>query len=447
MIVTITVSALVLLLLAQLRFPAPPAPAPAQVPTTPLERLAARATYDDLASIVGRLERTIAPSLVVLRLARRADARPQQVSDLLAPPHGVPDAIRYVPALRISATTALAAMDGSVEIAGLVGENDPAATAEIIATDAMRRIAVVRVPEGPASTVPLLTLAELQTPVYVVAVEGTRAGITLRPVFLGRGDRFTDPRWDRPVLALSSATVTMPGALIFSLEGQFIGSAVAAGEGVSIAGARDVVDTVSRLTAGESVPPGDAGVAVQPLTPSLAAATRTPAGVVVADVLEGGPADGVLEIGDVIIAVHAEQVRSPEDLLLQIARGAPGSELSMTISRDGSIRQVTVTLAAATSIPPRRPAGGRLDLQFLRGTGSVVRAVPPDTPAAAAGLQTGDVIVRAGKLQAPSPAQIERLIRQLRPADHLLLAVQRDGRQHLLALQAPSDPDAARTRR
>ena len=436
-------SALVLLLLAQLRFPA--ASSPVQVATTPLERLAARATYDDLAGIVGRFETTIARSLVVLRVAPPADPPPRQISDLLTPPEQSQDTVRYVPALRISATTALAAVGGSVRIS-VVAQTDPSATADILAADAIRRVALVRVPEGPASTVPLLPLADLQTPVYVVAVEGTRAGITLRPVFLGRADRFGDPRWDRPLLALSGAGVTAPGALIFSLDGRFIGCVVADGDGVSIAGARDVIDTVDRLAAGPSTP-GDAGIVVQPLTASLAAATRTPAGVVVSDIRERGPADGVLEVGDVVTAMNGEPFELPESLLLRIAQAGPATEMSMTVSRQGVIREVRMTLAAAASVPPESRTGPLIDLQYLRGTGSAVRAVAPDTPAAAAGLNADDVIVRAGSVRAPSPAQIQRLIRQLPPGEYLLLTVHRDGRQRVLAMPAPSDTDATRSAR
>ena len=65
LLVTIAVSVATLLLLARFRFPAdevqPTDPAPA-----PPERLAARATYDELAGIMADLERRIAPSLEVL---------------------------------------------------------------------------------------------------------------------------------------------------------------------------------------------------------------------------------------------------------------------------------------------------------------------------------------------------------------------------------------------
>ena len=67
LLATLAVSVAMLLLLARYRFPDEPGshqsvePAPA-----PLERLAARATFDELASIMADLERRILPSLVTV---------------------------------------------------------------------------------------------------------------------------------------------------------------------------------------------------------------------------------------------------------------------------------------------------------------------------------------------------------------------------------------------
>jgi len=68
LVLTVVVCAGVLLLMARLRFPEPaPATPPEQSPA-PLERLAARASYDALAADVQRVEPAIAPNLIVLRI-------------------------------------------------------------------------------------------------------------------------------------------------------------------------------------------------------------------------------------------------------------------------------------------------------------------------------------------------------------------------------------------
>ena len=76
-------------------------------------------------------------------------------------------------------------------------EHEDIELASIVGRDAVRQLARVRVPEGPPPAVRPLALSALRTPTYVVAVEGTQAGATLRPLFLGRSERFASARWSR----------------------------------------------------------------------------------------------------------------------------------------------------------------------------------------------------------------------------------------------------------
>ena len=84
LIVTLTISAAVLLLLAQLRFPESAGLADATPP--PLDRLAARASYDELASGVARVEAQVFPTLVVLRLVVPEEDAPRRLADVLTMP-------------------------------------------------------------------------------------------------------------------------------------------------------------------------------------------------------------------------------------------------------------------------------------------------------------------------------------------------------------------------
>jgi S1-C subfamily serine protease len=80
-------------------------------------------------------------------------------------------------------------------------------------------------------------------------------------------------------------------------------------------------------------------------------------GVVVREVLEGGPAEragivglrrrGVRTIvGDVIVAIDDEAVRNVSDLLEILERHQPGDEVAVTLERDGRRRSVRIRLAA-----------------------------------------------------------------------------------------------------
>jgi len=402
LLITVAVCAVVLLALARLRFPAAPA-----VHTTapPLERLAARASYDALAADIQRVEPMIAPNFLVLRLAPQLRPGPHAIRDVLARPDS-PSGVRHVAALRISADTALALIEEDARIDGIVGGTDRTG-AEVVAIDRVRRIALVRVPAAPVRELSQLPLTSLQAPVYIVVVEGTQAGATLRPVFLGRGDRFGSSRWPRPLLPLGGIAVA-PGALLFTLAGEFIGTAVMENGAPAIAGARDVIDAAQTLASAPQSLPADLGASLQPLTPALAAALSVQRGVVIGEIDPAGAADAAgLEPGDAITAVDDWSSDSPDELLLRVASREPGETVNVAIVRNGQPRRVSVTLAAA-----------KLDSSGETATG----------------LRPGDVVTRAGETNTPTQAQLRRLLARPTPSGFMVLVVRRDGRQLVVAV-------------
>jgi membrane-associated protease RseP (regulator of RpoE activity) len=436
LLVTIAVSATVLLLLAQLRFPEPPAVA---APTAPLERLAARASFEDLATRVAQVETGIAQNLVVLRLAPETDPAPSRLADILTARDASATGVRHVPALRLDATTGLAAIPPHSRITGIIGE--PASgTAGIVAADSIRGIARVRLPERPVRPIRQRSLADLRTPTYVVAVEGTQAGLTVRPVFLGRSERFQSPRWERPLLPLGGVLVT-PGALIFTLDGEFLGCVIADAGTPAIAGAGDVVQVVeSLLTAPQ--PPVDPGLALQPLTPRLAAATGAARGVVVAEVISGSPAAGTLQPGDVITEVAAQAVNDPDAALLALATRLGAGPVAVGFIRNQMPMSGSLEPAARPAQDPAASTG--LALETIRGAGTRVNEVPTDGPLAAAGLQRGDTIVHAGGIELPTAAQLRGAFADAAPGSMMILGIRRGDRQWLATVDVPALPDGTR---
>ena len=84
-----------------------------------------------------------------------------------------------------------------------------------------------------------------------------------------------------------------------------------------------------------------------------------------------------------------------------------------------------------------------LDLHYQDGHGTIVGTVAPESLAASAGIISGDLLIAAGGIAAPSPAQVKRLIDELSQGQHLLLTIQRDGRQKIVVLTAPTSNDTA----
>lgn len=430
LLATIAISAIVVLALSTLRFPE--SPRLTEAPPAPLERLAASAAYEQLARIVERVARRVRPDLLVVRTSRTATNQPRSFRDLLAQPVSA-SLTRHYPALRIDNERAVVAAAVAENAVVLLGET--AVEVDVLASDPVRQLTLLHVPPAEATNVSPLTLSDLQTPTYVVVAEGTAAGVAFRPVFVGSADRFTDGRWQRPLLAVSGTALTSSGALVFSLEGQFIGVAVVPENGTfAVAGAAELLAAANELAAGEGIAPQDFGITVQRLTAPLGRSLKATEGVVVVSVDPSGPGAGLFEPLDVITSIDGRPFSQPEELLLQMSRAKKDRPLLLQGVRAGERFEWTLPSSAERPAAPTTPVP--LVLGRVAGVGSLVRTLPPDTPVGRSGLRTGDLIVRAGSVAAPTPAQVTALLRRVAEGDGLILVVRRDDLDELIVVAA-----------
>lgn len=84
--------------------------------------------------------------------------------------------------------------------------------------------------------------------------------------------------------------------------------------------------------------------------------TLSDGSVKVVKVIEGGPADGVLEDGDIITAVSGEKIDGAKDLVQAVADAGAGASLTLTITRDDSGMDVSVTVGEM-EVRERRKGG------------------------------------------------------------------------------------------
>jgi serine protease Do len=146
-------------------------------------------------------------------------------------------------------------------------------------------------------------------------------------------------------------------------------------------------------------------------------------GVVVEQLVPQSPANGHLKVYDVITSINGKPVRSVTELRNRVAEEVPGSELHMTVFRDGKEVPVTVklgtqpenmTLASGRSTSPSEgnlQSGEALGMRLgtpddemvqkfglPEGTkGAVVTAVTPRSAADRAHLMPGDVITQVDR--------------------------------------------------
>src|SRR6266566_4551897 len=200
---------------------------------------------------------------------------------------------------------------------------------------------------------------------------------------------------------------------------------------------------------------GYLGVKIGPLTQEYARQFKVPdtSGAFVQDVTPGGPADKAgLKPGDVVRKVNGQTVDDSGQLVAMVTDTNPGTTVTLDILRDGKPMTLKATLGErpanlAATATPNRPSEGTLrgvtvqDLTpALRDqlglpssvSGVVISEVDPNSPAAQAGLQQGDVIQSINRHALNSVAEFNRLAAEAK--GETLLRVNRGGQGQFVVI-------------
>ena len=411
LLVTIAVSVGMLLLLARFRFPDEASRQTVEPAPAPLARLAASATYNELASIMDDLERRVRPTVLPLAV------------------QGAPS-VTYVAAVRLTEDRAVAILSADRRLADV---NGTAPT--IVARDAARNLIVVD-PNSPGAVVSFTSAPARPGPRYVAVAEATALAAAVRPVFIGRTDLFSDPRWSEPVLSVAAVQQTlMPGSAVFSLDGAFVGLASESGGAVTIIPGnmlRDFAAAAPTTVNSQSALP----IEVEPLTPALGRAAGANKGVIVSYVSASVPAGSNIAPGDVVQAVDGIGITTVEGFQQVAQSRAPGARATLNVVRRGKPHTVALEVSEVGFREPwTTPNQHGIVLRSIPGVGSEVIMVEPGSPGERAGLKRGDVIVSLDAHTAPEPSRIDRAFAAARSADVVLLTIQRDRAHRVLALE------------
>lgn len=410
LLATIAVSVGVLLLLARFRFPEELARPPDAEPVPPpLERLAARATYEELAGIMADLERRVVPAIVTLR----AQGDRGTVS---------------VVAVRIGPDRAVGLMAGALNLIA----DEGASEATVVMRDPEREVVVVATQPRPDAVPTLPGTVTRSGPRYVAVVEATGGNPAVRPVYIGRADLIPDPRWSDPLLSIAAVQQTVTsGSAVFLLDGTFLGLATENFGRVTV-----VPGSTLRAFASASAPsPSPAGalpLEVQSLTPDLARATGSDRGVVVSFVAESAGAD--LRSGDVIRSLDGMEISTVVGFLQTARSRRPGAAVTLDTVRRGEPRKVTVT-ALPAGTQPLSPSGLGAVLRAVPETGAEVVTVERGSAAERGGLTQGDLVIALDGAQRPDPAVVLKAYAGAKPGTTLLLTVRRGAGYRVLAVE------------
>jgi hypothetical protein len=220
LLLVIVVALAVLFVLARFRFPAADVATPF-VTTGPLERLAAKASYDDLAAAVSAIVQRTSSVVVPLQLEMDGEAKPQPPAAADAATSAARRTRRAL-GVRIGADLAVVHLPAGFHVAPPAGESRPV---ELHRADPLRQIALIRAPVEGGGTTPAV-MTGFTGFAYVAAIEAGLGGPTAKPVFIGRVDTAIDERWGNGVIVPGGTSDIPPGALVFTLDGRFIGLAI-----------------------------------------------------------------------------------------------------------------------------------------------------------------------------------------------------------------------------
>jgi len=242
-------------------------------------------------------------------------------------------------------------------------------TAKLIGRDPDTDIAVLQIPAGALTAVPIGDSDRLQVGDFVLAIgnpfglgQTVTSGIISA---LGRsGLGIEGPEgYEDFIQTDASINPGNSGGPLVDLQGRVVGintAILAPGGGnigigfaVPINMARQVMDQL--VNYGE-IKRGRIGVAIQDLTPDLAQAlgTRHTQGAVIARVEPGSPAERAgLRTNDLVVAINGAPMRSGTELRNRVGLSRIGDEVELTVERGGAERSVAVRIEKATTTAQR----------------------------------------------------------------------------------------------
>jgi len=188
------------------------------------------------------------------------------------------------------------------------------------------------------------------------------------------------------------------------------------------------------------------GILIQPLTPELAKHFGVKKGVLVAQVLKGGPAEKAgLKSGDIIIAVNDKPVSKVSQLQKYVMRNPPGTKIKITVIRDGEKKDIYVITTSWDGEEVTPTNMQEMEVKY----GLIVKDITPElverfripkvpygvfvvgvkygSVADEAGIRSGDIILTINKKPIKSAEDFWKEIKKAekRGADSVLLFIQR----------------------
>jgi Do/DeqQ family serine protease len=270
----------------------------------------------------------------------------------------------------------------------------------------------------------------------VSATARTRVGVTTYENFIQTDASINPGNSGGPLLNLDGRVVGINTAIVAA--GQGIGFSIPINEARAV---------MAQLIARGKVVRGWLGIAIQDITDELAASfgVREREGVLVADVMKGGPAEAAgLRPGDVIVELGGTKIREVPDLQRRVAAVAPGQTVAVGVVRDRTPQRLEVRIGEMPAEEPQvaavdpEPEGFGLQIEALApdsaerlglpfSQGLLVTDVATGGPADRAGLRRGDIILEVDRQPVHDAPSLQKALAAVPAGRSVLVWVHRPG--------------------
>ena len=341
----------------------------------------------------------------------------------------------------------------------LEGDSDRAHSLEatVVGTDAETDIALLKV--DAKRDLPVLNFGNSDTAEvgeWVVAI-GNPFGLSnsvTAGILSAKGRDIHAGPFDNFLQTDASINPGNSGGPLINMAGEVIGintAIVASGQGIGFAIPSNLASRiVEELKSGKKISRGWLGVTIQDVDENAAKALglKDAQGALIGSVLPDEPAAKAgLKAGDIIVRVGRDDIRNSTELLRSVADLKPGTDVKITVLRNGKEFSTTVKLGERASqgmsqggaqeeggtslgltIRPLNKEDAR-SLQLPANTeGLVILSVQPGSPAQEAGLRPGDVIQSANLTPVVSVDELASIVRKdCRERGAVMLQVNRRG--------------------
>ena len=344
--------------------------------------------------------------------------------------------------------------------------NDKEYDAVIVGRDPKTDLALIKIqPDEPIVPLPLGNSESLKVGDWVLAI-GNPYGLgntVTSGIVSAKYRRIGAGAYDNFIQTDASINPGNSGGPLLNMDGEVVGintaifSRTGGSVGIGFAIPSNMAkDLLPQLKDGKVIR-GWLGVVVQEITPELkeALSLKDTKGALVSSVSPGGPAEKAgIQRGDVVATFDGTPIKEMGDLPYVVASTPVGKTVEVEVIRKGKKTTIEVKIAQLQEseegvLASKEEASGPdlgLALQDVtpdiasglglsQAKGVVIARVNPYSPAAEAGLRSGDLIVELDGKAVESVADANKILANFNAGDTVLFLIERRGATHFVTVK------------